>query len=205
MGFIKKATKKVTAEELKSTDGGGFQGLDAGDYVAKIVDVEIKEYGPNSKNPGTSYLALELSPIENWDGEKVTPEVKIRTGVCLESHWPSSGKLNFTLFQFLKALEGGWDFEEDEALVDFEDEDDAQATLMGETLNIRVGYRVTEPNDRYPTPNVFPDFDRFLLQDADLVPNTRLGTYEEYKAKHVGVAPARAEARSRDTNTKFAL
>lgn len=225
MGFIAKAMKKVTNEELKSTDGGGYRGLDAGDYVARIIDVEIRQYGPNAKNAGESYLWLQMGVVEDWDGNKVDPMQKINTGVGLFSHWPSTGKLNFTLFQFLKSLEDGWDFESDEALLEIDDEDDARETLMGETVNIRVGYRVTEPNPDYPTPNVFPEFGRFLRFDADLGPDNRLGDYETYKAKvleefndgggSTTVAPARSEARkgrggrakskSKDTDTKFDL
>lgn len=215
MGFIGKAMKKVTADELKSTQGGGtFVGIDAGDYVAKIIDVQIKEYGPAAKNAGYPYLALEMSLVENWDGDPVPQPAKIRGNVGLFSHWPSSGSLNFTLFQFLKAIEGGWDFEEDGPLIEIEDEQDAQETLLEQLINVRVGYSVSKPSEKYPNANVFPELDRYLLQDADLVPNVKLGDYETYKEKIVAkysgdnlarVSPARDDARSRDTDTKWSL
>lgn len=209
MGFIKKAMKGVSKDDIQQADsGGGFRGLDAGDYEAEIVDVKIGEYGPNTKNAGRERLELELKIKRNWDGDKVNPEVKLRTMVGLFSHWNNAQKsLNFTLFQFLKSLEDGWDYDEDEALIDLDDEQDAQETLMGLRLNVRLGYRITEPTADYPTPNVFNEITRFLRPDADLGPDTRLGDYDSYKEKHLGsttAMPARSAA-SRDTNADFQL
>ena len=211
MGFIKKAMKNVSAEERKS--GGGFVGLDAGDYEARIIDVQLKKFSETSKNPGKPYLALELGIMRNWDGEEVSPEQKVRARVGLFSHW-SSGKSNFTLIQFLKALDGGWDFEEDESLFDIEDEQDAQEALLGEELNVSIEYDVRKPSADYPNPAVFLEVGRFLLQDADLGPNLRLGDYESFREKvnaqygdGATVAPARQAAKnaSGDTDVDFKL
>lgn len=207
MGFIKKAMKGVSKDDIKSAEsGGGYRGLDAGGYVAEVIDVKMGEYGPNSNNAGRHRLELELKVKENWDGEKVDPEQKLFASIGLFSHW-KSGKLNFTFFQFLKSLEDGWDYEEDEPLFDIDDEDDARESLLGLRLNVQVGYRVTEPSEKYPTPNVFNEVSRFLQPDADLGPDTRLGDYDSYKEKALSkttVAPARGAAR-RDTDTKFSL
>ena len=207
MGFIRKATKNVSKSDIKRAESGGqFRGLDAGGYEAEIIDVNISEFGPNSANAGKPRLDLELKIKRNWDGEKVDPEVKIKTFVGLISHW-ASGALNFNLFQFLKSLEDGWDYDEDEPGLDIEDEDDARDTLLGLRVNVQVGYRVRQGDDRYPT-NVFNEIERFLLPEADLTENTRLGDYDTFKAsKLTTVEPARAQAKSptRDTDTKFAL
>ena len=206
MGFIKKAMKGVSKADIKKADSsGGFRGLDAGDYVLEIIDVSIGKYREGTKNAGRDRLELEFKVKKNWDGEKVDPEVKLRTMVGLFSHW-ASGSLNFTFFQFLKSLEDGWDFDEDEALLEIEDEDDARSTLMGLKVNASIGYRVSEPNGDYPA-NVFNELDRFLLPDADLGPNLRLGDYDTYKEKNLGtttVAPARDSVK-RDTDVQFKL
>lgn len=214
MGFIKKAMKGVSAEDRKSAGGGGgFVGLDAGDYEARIIDVQLKKFSETSKNPGKPYLALELGIMRNWDGEEVNPEQKVRAMVGLISHW-SSGSLNYTLFHFLKALKGGWDFDEDEPLLEIEDEQDAQDTLLGEELNVSIKYDVRKPSEQYPNPAVFLEVDRFLLQDADLGPNLRLGDYASFREKinaqygdGATVAPARQAARnaSGDTDVDFKL
>lgn len=213
MGFIKKAMKGLSAEERKNTGGGGFVGLDAGDYEARIIDVQLKKFSETSKNPGKPYLALELGIMRNWDGEEVKPEQKVRAMVGLISHW-SSGAQNYTLLHFLKSIDGGWDFDEDEPGLDIDDEQDAQDTLLGEELNVAIKYNVRKPNDKYPNPAVFLEVDRFLPQDADLGPNLRLGDYESFRAKinaQYGetstVAPARQDAKnaSGDTDVAFKL
>lgn len=49
---------RVNFSDVKTTD---FEAFDAGTYAAKVTDGEIKESGPNSKNPGSEYINWELT------------------------------------------------------------------------------------------------------------------------------------------------
>lgn len=206
MGFIKKAVKKMSAEEVKNSDpfeGSRMVNLDAGDYLARISDVEIVEIR-NGANAGKEQLKLTLKVLDNWDGESAPPEASLTTWVGLFSHW-ASGKNNFTLIQFLKALPGGWDYEEDEPLFDIDDEDDAQDSLMDLEVKVRVGYRVSKATERYPA-NVFNNVDSFLPERAELKPNPRIGTYEDFKSRQdLEPASGGGTRKSRDTDTELSL
>jgi hypothetical protein len=41
-------------------DTGEFAPIAAGDYPMRVINSEIKQSGPNSKNPGTNFLKLEM-------------------------------------------------------------------------------------------------------------------------------------------------
>lgn len=214
MGFIKKAVKKMSGNEVQDSgirEGSRMVNLDAGDYLAVISDVSITEIA-RGKNAGKEQLKLTVKVLENWDGEAVPPEASITSWVGLFSHW-ASGHHNFTLVQFLKSLPGGWDYDEDEPLFDIEDEEDAQDSLMGVEIKIRVGYRVSEATARFPA-NVFNEIDAFLPEKAELKPDERTGTYEEFKARQdlapagggvAGRAGSGTVNKSRDTDTEITL
>lgn len=41
--------------------GGGFEPIPGGQYHLAVTGVEVKESGPNSKNPGSLYIAWEFT------------------------------------------------------------------------------------------------------------------------------------------------
>jgi len=50
----------VTVEGLAESDGVVFKALPAGRYPVRVVKIEEKETGPNSKNPGQPMLSMIL-------------------------------------------------------------------------------------------------------------------------------------------------
>ena len=76
-------------------------------------------------------------------------------------------------------------------------------------IKIRVGYRVSKATDRYPA-NVFNNVDSFLPEKAELKPNPRIGTYEDFKSRQ-DLEPASGGGgggggrKGRDTDTELSL
>ena len=51
----------------------GFDAIPSGKYNLRVMDVKMKETGPNSKNPGTPMTSLQCEVIdhEEHDGRKI--------------------------------------------------------------------------------------------------------------------------------------
>ena len=47
--------------DISGVEAGGFEAIPAGQYHVAITDGELKESGPNAKNPGAEYIAWEFT------------------------------------------------------------------------------------------------------------------------------------------------
>lgn len=165
MGILSKATKGLTNDKIQDAIKPRANGIDEGVYVAEISDVKLTE-SKSQANKGTPQLQVEVIPRENWDGEAIENAPSIKAWIMLSEKF-ASGKDNFTLSAFL-ASTGMWDADSGELVEDPSDEDEFQDVLMGREVLVYIGYRVTEPNEQYPTPSVFNEVTRWLPPDADL-------------------------------------
>ena len=114
---------KVNFEDVEVTD---FEALPAGTYHVKITDGEIKESGPDSKNPGAEYINWELT-IQ--DGEYESRKL-----------WTNTSLLAHALFSLkgMFAATGKWTKQELSAPGFEFDIDDA----IGLSLKVRVTQRM---------------------------------------------------------------
>lgn len=80
------------SQEEASSEARSFDPIPSGNYNARITDIELRECGPNSKNPGKPYWAVEFT-IQDGDFENR----KVWTNVML-----FDGAL-YTVAQILKA------------------------------------------------------------------------------------------------------
>lgn len=78
--------------EEASSEARSFDPVPSGKYVAYLTDVDLRECGPNSKNPGKPYWSLEFTVDEGPYAER-----KLWTNAML-----FEGAL-YTLAQLLKA------------------------------------------------------------------------------------------------------
>lgn len=57
--------------DFSGVDSSGFDPIPSGTYVAKVTDGELRESGPNSKNPGSQYINWEFTIQEGeYQGRK---------------------------------------------------------------------------------------------------------------------------------------
>ena len=58
--------------DLSGVQSSGFDPLPAGTYHVKLTDGEIKESGPNAKNPGAEYINFEFTVQgDKYEGRKL--------------------------------------------------------------------------------------------------------------------------------------
>jgi len=87
-------TLKVNfSSEEAASEGKSYDPIPKGEYHVKITDVELKECGENSKNPGKPYWALEFTVQDGQYEDR-----KVWTNCMLFS--PAL----YTLSQLMKAL-----------------------------------------------------------------------------------------------------
>lgn len=80
------------SDEEASSEARSFDPLPSGKYTAYITDIDLRECGPNSKNPGKNYWAVEFTVDGgNFDGRKVWTNVMLFNGAL------------YSLAQLLKA------------------------------------------------------------------------------------------------------
>lgn len=53
--------------DFTGVDSGGFDALPAGQYPVTVTNGELKESGPNAKNPGAEYVSWELTVDEGHE------------------------------------------------------------------------------------------------------------------------------------------
>lgn len=126
------------SSEEAASEGRSFDPIPAGEYHAKITDVELKECGPDSKNPGKNYWGLEFVVQEGqYEDRKVWTNCMLFNGAL------------YTFSQLMKAL--GYDVSDGEFEVpDGED-------LIGRDVVIIVkiqGKRVVNGNEYEPRNDV---------------------------------------------------
>jgi hypothetical protein len=109
---------------LTDVESGGFDPIPAGSYQAKVTDGEIRESGPNAKNPGAEYINWEFT-IQGgeFDGRK---------------QWQNTSLLPQALFSVKGLLEATGRFTADQLNgdLDFEIED-----VLGADVTIVVRQR----------------------------------------------------------------
>lgn len=94
--------RKITGPkvELETSGGKGFDPVPPGEYDAFVYEIGVREFGPNSKNPGLEYYNVQFSidgPTHN--------NRRVFSRIALTPTW-SSGADNFLFFQFFAALRG---------------------------------------------------------------------------------------------------
>lgn len=99
------------SSEEAASEGRSFDPIPAGEYHVKITDVELKECGENSKNPGKPYWGLEFTVQEGEYEDR-----KVWTNCMLFS--PAL----YTLSQLMKSLghnitEGSFELPDGEDLI----------------------------------------------------------------------------------------
>lgn len=184
MGMLKKTLKGVTTKDVESASKGGAFGVDEGGYVCLIKDASLTEI-KNGSNAGTPQIQLEVQPTVNWLDEEVDGPT-IRSWVALTPEW-ASGSKNFTLLQFLRAIDG-WDDDAEEPTFDFADEGELFDLLVGVELKARIGYHTSTPTPDYPQARVFNEVSRWLAPDAELKGGRK--TFEEARAEVDNARPA---------------
>lgn len=119
---------------FSETETNNFEAIPRGTYPVKITDGEVKESGPNAKNPGSEYIKFEFTVQEGpYEGRKL---------------WANASLLPHALFTLkgILAASGKYTDEELEATeLDFEIED-----LIGAAMLVTVAvrdYNGEEQND----------------------------------------------------------
>lgn len=113
--------------------GAGYEPIPAGRYNARITDGEVKEAGPNAKNPGAEYIHFEFTLTDGeYEGRKVWTNAML------------TGKGTFRINEILKCTDIDLSNPED---VDFDIEDD----IIGTECRIRV--KVKPETDEYDASN----------------------------------------------------
>lgn len=93
--------RRISGEKVEESDGGGFDPLPAGKYLAYVFEVDVREYGPQSKNAGRENYNIQYKIAE----DQPYANRRVFDTVGLFTKW-SSGSDNFRFFQFFAAVEG---------------------------------------------------------------------------------------------------
>jgi hypothetical protein len=87
------------------TEVNDFEPLPAGWYTVAVTDGEMKESGPNSKNPGSEYIHWEYTVQEGqfanrkvWDNTTLLPHALFSLkGLLAAAGFPVDGDLDFEI------------------------------------------------------------------------------------------------------------
>jgi len=122
---------RLNFSDIESTS---FDALPAGTYLSKLTDGNIREAGPNSKNPGSQYINWEFT-IQGgqYEGRRV---------------WTNTSLLPQTLFRLKELLAATGRFEENQlgGELDFEITD-----LIGADVKLVLKY--IPASDQYDARN----------------------------------------------------
>jgi len=101
---------RVNFTDVESTT---FEAIPKGTYKAKITDGEIRESGPNAKNPGAQYINWEFTIQE---GEYTSRKQWLNTSLLPQALFSLKGLLEATGRFTQDQLDGDLDFEIEDVL-----------------------------------------------------------------------------------------
>lgn len=96
-----KLKKDDNAEKIEEVERNIFTPLPKGTYQVTVFDVDIAEFGPNSKNAGDPGYHAQFRVSE---GDYTNRRLFTGPNILLAGSW-ASGADNFALFQFLEAMQ----------------------------------------------------------------------------------------------------
>lgn len=126
----------VNFTDVETSD---FDVLPSGSYQARITDGEIRESGPNAKNPGSQYINWEFTISEGeFEGRK---------------QWTNTSLLPQALFGLKGLLKATGQFDDDEieGEMNFEIDD-----VIGSEVTIVVGQKMYDGEKRNEVKRVKP-------------------------------------------------
>jgi hypothetical protein len=127
---------KVNFTDVQSSD---FEPIPSGTYAARVTDGEIRESGPNSKNPGAQYINWEFTISE---GEHESRKQWLNTSLLPQALFGLKGLLAATGKFSQEQIDGELDFDIDD--------------VVGAEVKIVVGQRTYEGELRNEVKRVKP-------------------------------------------------